>query len=159
MNKADEHRQLISNFYTAFANKDSLGMKACYHQHVVFEDPVFGVLKEEEVAAMWEMLLSRGKDLIITFSDVKADDFTGTATWVATYTFSRSGRQVINHIQAQFSFADGKIIKHTDSFDLNKWFIMAFGLKGYLFITLPFLRRKFSYTVKQSLVNYMAKRQ
>ena len=134
-------------------------MSACYHQNIVFEDPAFGVLKGTEAAAMWEMLLSRSKDLSITFSDIKADDFKGTARWVASYTFSLSGRQVVNHIQAQFSFADGKIIKHTDSFNLNKWFIMAFGLKGYLFVILPIFRRKFVNTVKQSLVNYMAKRQ
>ncbi len=158
MTQAEQYRQLINNFYTAFATKDYAAMAACYHQDIVFEDPVFGVLKGAEAGAMWEMLLGRSKDLTITFSNVEADEFTGSANWVATYSFSRSGRKVINHIHAQFSFAEGKIIKHTDNFNLNKWFIMAFGLKGYLFILLPFLRRKFSNTVKQSLVNYIANR-
>ena len=40
---------------------------------------------------------------------------------VATYTFSATGRTVVNRIRARFDFRDGKIVRHVDSFDLWRW--------------------------------------
>ena len=65
---------LITKFYTAFANSDAKTMAECYHPKVHFIDPAFGLLKEEQVSKMWEMLLLKSKGNIkIEFSDVKAD--------------------------------------------------------------------------------------
>lgn len=68
---------------------------------------------------------------------VWADDRTGRAHWDARYDFSATGRKVWNRIDARFEFADGKIIRHTDTFDLWKWAGMALGLKGKLLGWLP----------------------
>jgi len=54
-----EHKQLIEKFYTAFTNGNADEMNACYHEDVVFEDPVFGRLEDGKPAKMWEMLMSR----------------------------------------------------------------------------------------------------
>lgn len=151
------HHQLIETFYTAFARKDFKTMTDCYHNEVEFEDPAFGKLKGLEASKMWEMLLTRSKDLQIIFSNIQVNDQQGSANWVATYTFSRTGNKVVNNIQAAFEFKDGKIIKHTDRFDLSKWFVSAFGWKGYLFSALPFLKTKFKNQAKQTLTNFIAK--
>lgn len=127
------NENLITKFYTAFANADYKTMSECYHPKIHFIDPAFGLLKEEQVSAMWQMLLLRSKgNLKIEFSNIKADDFTGSANWVATYNFSKTNRNVINKISAEFIFQDGLIIKHTDSFDVWKWSKQAFGIKGLL---------------------------
>jgi hypothetical protein len=127
------NENLITKFYTAFANADYKTMSECYHPKIHFIDPAFGLLKEEQVSAMWQMLLLRSKgNLKIEFSNIKADDFTGSANWVATYNFSKTNRNVINKISAEFIFQDGLIIKHTDSFDVWKWSKQAFGFKGLL---------------------------
>lgn len=157
MEAAEKDRALIEKFYMAFSKKDFSTMADCYHEDVEFEDPAFGVLKGNEVAKMWEMLLTRSKDLTLTFSDVKADGQKGSANWTARYTFTRTGNKVINTIQAAFEFKDGKINKHKDSFNLNTWFLSAFGWKGYLFITLPFLRNKFKQQAKQTLIHFIKK--
>jgi ketosteroid isomerase-like protein len=149
--------QLIEKFYTAFSKKDSAAMTSCYADNIVFEDPAFGKLQGREAVAMWTMLLSRSKDIHITFSDISADAQTGKAKWIATYTFTKTGRVVVNKINAAFEFANGKISKHTDSFDLNAWMKMAFGWKGYLFAYIPFLKNKFKQTAKKTLLDYMAK--
>ena len=108
-------------------------MSACYHPNVHFIDPAFGLLKEDQVSKMWEMLILRSKGNIkIEFSDIKADEFTGSARWVATYNFSKTNRKVVNKISAEFVFQDGLIIKHTDNFDVWKWSKQAFGVTGYL---------------------------
>jgi len=127
------NENLITKFYTAFANADYKTMSECYHPKIHFIDPAFGLLKEEQVSAMWQMLLLKSKgNLKIEFSNVKADDFTGSANWVATYNFSKTNRNVINKISAEFIFQDGLIIKHTDNFDVWKWSKQAFGIKGLL---------------------------
>ncbi|NBP67625.1 MAG: nuclear transport factor 2 family protein [Cytophagia bacterium] len=149
--------QLIEKFYTAFSKKDAVTMTSLYAHNVVFEDPAFGQLKGREAVAMWTMLLSRSKDIHITFSDISADTQTGKAKWVATYTFTKTGRVVVNKVNASFEFADGKITRHTDSFDMNAWLKMAFGWKGNLFAYIPFLKNKFKQTVKKTLLDYMAK--
>jgi len=127
------NENLIAKFYTAFANADAKTMSACYHPNVHFIDPAFGLLKEDQVSKMWEMLILRSKGNIkIEFSDIKADEFTGSARWVATYNFSKTNRKVVNKISAEFVFQDGLIIKHTDNFDVWKWSKQAFGVTGYL---------------------------
>jgi len=157
MGNTEEHIELIKKFYTAFSNKDFRIMAECYHADVEFEDPAFGKLKGAEASKMWEMLLARSKDLTLTYSDIQANEESGSARWIAHYTFSRTGRQVVNFINAVFTFREGKIISHTDSFNLNSWFISAFGSKGYLFIAIPFLRKKFHAQVKQTLKQFISK--
>lgn len=129
--------QLIEAFYTAFQRRDAEAMAACYHADVTFSDPVFRDLHGPRAGAMWRMLCKRATTLTIEFSDVWADDRTGRAHWDARYEFSATGRQVLNRIDARFEFADGKIVRHTDSFDLWKWAGMALGPKGKLLGWLP----------------------
>ncbi|MFQ6599616.1 nuclear transport factor 2 family protein [Flavobacterium sp. C3NV] len=134
---------LITKFYTAFANADAKTMSECYHPKIHFIDPAFGLLKEDQVSKMWEMLILKSKGNIkIEFSDVKADDFTGSAIWKATYNFSKTNRKVINTIAAEFAFQDGLIIKHTDNFDVWKWSKQAFGPMGYLLGWTGFFQKK-----------------
>ncbi|MFD2943034.1 nuclear transport factor 2 family protein [Flavobacterium notoginsengisoli] len=142
---------LITKFYTAFANADAKTMSECYHPKVHFIDPAFGLLKENQVSKMWEMLLSKSKgNLKIEFSNVKADDSTGSANWVATYNFSKTNRKVVNKIRAEFVFKDGLIIKHTDNFDVWKWSKQAFGPMGYLLGWTGFFQKKVQ---KQALLS------
>jgi hypothetical protein len=137
------NENLIAKFYTAFANADAKTMSECYHPKVHFVDPAFGLLKEEEVFLMWEMLILKSKGNIkIEFSDIKADDFTGSAKWKATYNYSKTNRKVVNTVSAQFVFQDGLIIKHTDSFDIWKWSKQAFGITGYLLGWTGFFQKK-----------------
>src|SRR5688572_8479639 len=109
------NEQLITNLYNAFQRRDGEAMAACYHPDATFSDPVFTDLRGAEPGNMWRMLCERGKDLQVTFRDVKADDTNGSAHWEATYSFSRSGRKVHNIIDSTFKFKDGKIIEHKDS--------------------------------------------
>lgn len=124
-NPSEVNYKLIEKFYTAFSQHNYEIMRECYHPEIIFEDNAFGILKGKSVGDMWEMLISGSKKstrpLEIVFSDVKADDLTGSAHWIATYSFSSTGRLVINSINASFIFKDGLIIKHTDVFDFWKW--------------------------------------
>ncbi|MCA5971666.1 MULTISPECIES: nuclear transport factor 2 family protein [Pseudomonas] len=131
---------LITRFYEAFAQLDAEAMSACYTDDVLFSDPAFGELRGAQVGDMWRMLTSRAKNFSVVFDQVRADDQTGSAHWVATYLFSQTGRTVVNDIQARFVFRDGKICEHRDYFDMWRWSRQALGLKGLLLGWTPLVR-------------------
>ncbi|MBC6995571.1 nuclear transport factor 2 family protein [Neolewinella lacunae] len=134
---------LIHQFYTAFAAGDAAGMLACYADNVVFEDPAFGMLRGERAKNMWRMLLSRGgSELRVSYGEVATTGDRGSASWRAEYFYGPKRRKVVNEIHASFVFQDGKIIRHTDVFDLWKWSRQALGLPGWLVGWSPMLRRK-----------------
>jgi len=148
----NSNEQLIETFYSAFASGNAEGMRNCYHQNVIFQDPAFGILKGKDVGDMWTMLIERSKgNLEITFFDIEANNDTGSARWVADYLFSRTNRKVINEIQAQFEFKDGLIIRHTDHFDLWKWSKQALGMAGILLGWTGFMQNKIQNQAIQSL--------
>jgi ketosteroid isomerase-like protein len=152
------NEQLITNLYTAFQRRDGEAMAACYHPDAIFSDPVFTNLRGAEPGNMWRMLCERGKDLQVTFRDVKADDTNGSAHWEATYSFSRSGRKVHNIIDSTFKFKDGKIIEHKDSFDLWRWAGMALGVPGKLLGWTPFMQATIRKNGREGLETYMKNR-
>lgn len=149
-------QQLIHTFYTAFAKADWQTMADCYHPDAEFTDEAFVGLRGKEAGAMWRMLIERSKgQLGISFSNVQASSAKGSADWVAEYVFSATGRKVINHIHAEFEFKDGKIFRHTDSFNLHKWAGQAMGFKGKLLGGFGFFRKKVQQTARQSLTKFM----
>jgi ketosteroid isomerase-like protein len=148
---------LIGRFYDALGRRDASGMIACYAPDATFSDPVFPELDAAAVAAMWRMLCARGKDLAVVASDVAADASAGHAHWVATYTFSGTGRHVENRIDAAFTFRDGLIVRHVDSFDLWRWLRQAQGAKGALFGWLPLVQRAVRAQAAKALADWRAK--
>lgn len=151
------NQALIERFYTAFQQKDFRTMQQCYHPEVRFSDPVFPKLKGEEAGLMWEMLLTRSKDLAITFKNVQADNKKGSCDWEATYTFGRTGRLVHNVIHAEFLFRDGLIARHDDSFSFHKWASQSLGLMGKLLGWSRFLERKIQTQAAEGLEKYIQK--
>lgn len=147
---------LIERFYTAFAHRDAAGMAACYHPQVRFSDPAFPDLRGPQAAAMWAMLVARGKDLQVQFSDIAADDHAGGAHWDATYTFSKTGRRVLNRIDTRFRFRDGLIVEHIDDFSFPRWARQALGLPGLLLGHTAFLQRKVQLEAARGLAGWQA---
>ena len=128
----DQPAEVIRRFYDAFQRRDHAAMAACYAPDATFSDPVFPALRGPAVGAMWRMLCERGTDLRIEASGIEGGSTHGHARWEAWYTFSATGRPVHNIIRASFTFRDGRIQSHVDSFDLYRWARQALGLKGLL---------------------------
>ncbi|GAB3903331.1 nuclear transport factor 2 family protein [Mucilaginibacter boryungensis] len=152
-----DNKQLIEKFYSAFAAGDAEGMVACYADDIEFEDPAFGWLKGRDAKNMWRMLSANNKGVKVTASNIAAKNETGSADWVAEYVFSRTGRKVVNHVHAEFEFKDGKIIKHTDTFNAWKWAGQALGMSGYLLGWSAFMKNKIRQQTKGLLAKYNAK--
>lgn len=151
----NENEKTLVKFYSAFANGDFDTMRSCYHKEAQFRDPAFGLLKGTDIFDMWEMLIKRSKgDLKIEFYDVTATEYLGSARWKAEYKFSKTNRDVINTIKAQYQFKDGLIFKHIDDFDLWKWTEQAFGIKGFLFGWTGFFHQKINEQALLSLKQF-----
>lgn len=151
------NEQLINHFYTCFKDKDYKGMQACYADNATFSDAVFKNLNSAQVRAMWQMLILKGKDMRIEFDQITADEKTGKAHWEAYYTFSATGKKVINKIDASFEFENGKIVKHIDDFNFYTWAKQALGLTGFLLGWTSFLKNKIQTTAITNLQKFMEK--
>ncbi len=155
----DNRDELINKFYASFQKLDHAGMNSCYSGDIVFFDPVFGLLRGDEAMAMWEMLCKNAKDFSLTFDNIQhLDDEYSTCNWVATYTFSKTGKKVVNSIKAHMRFADEKIVEHSDAFSLHRWSKQALGFSGWLLGWNSFFQRKIKNGAKRNLLRFMEKR-
>ena len=134
-----ENDALIQEFYAAFGRHDGQRMAAAYAPDAHFSDPVFTDLNGDEPGLMWRMLTERADDLEIELVEHQADGDTGSAHWLADYTFS-TGRKVHNDVRATFRFESGRIADHRDDFDLYAWTKQALGPVGTLLGWTPIIQ-------------------
>lgn len=153
----NDNEALITKFYTAFQNKDISTMQDCYSDQATFSDAVFTYLNAREVRAMWSMLIKSGKDMRVEFSNVRTEANGAKAHWDAYYTFSATGRKVLNKVDASFIIENGKIVQHTDHFDFYTWSKQAMGLPGLLLGWTSFLKNKVRKQASAKLAAYIAK--
>ncbi|WP_244849398.1 nuclear transport factor 2 family protein [Caballeronia sp. SL2Y3] len=146
--------QLIERFYRAFQRADADAMAACYASDIRFEDPAFGLLHGREVGDMWRMLLGRAADFALTFDCISALGQTASANAVARYTYSATGRAVVNEIATKFAIRDGLIAEQTDAFDLWRWSRQALGVSGWLFGWTPRMQSAIRTKARRALSEY-----
>jgi ketosteroid isomerase-like protein len=146
---------VLHRFYSAFASGDAAGMAACYADDAHFHDPAFGDLDAKEVRAMWSMLLSRSKDLRISYAISHQGDQSGTCEWHAHYTFTGTGRKVHNIIRSEFELRDGLITNQRDRFNFWRWSRQALGAPGWLLGWTPIAQSKVRRTARAALDKHM----
>lgn len=148
--------QLITTFYEQFQQGNWKGMLDCYHEEIFFYDPVFESLEGAKVGAMWEMLLSNAGNIRLNFGKVEGTEGYGSCEWVATYTFTPTGRKVINKVRAHFFITDGKIAEHNDEFNLWRWSAQALGIRGLLFGWTSALHNRLRRKARRNLDQFIA---
>jgi hypothetical protein len=103
------------------------------------------------------MLTGQAKDLSVELLEHAADDDRGSARWLARYTFTRTGRLVVNDVRARFVFdGNGLIADHTDEFSFHRWARQALGPPGLLLGWTPLLRAATRRQARASLDQFMA---
>jgi len=153
----NNNEELIQTFYNAFSRLDYTTMQNCYAADPIFNDPVFGILQGEEVKAMWEMLCKNAKDFTLQPEKIEVEGEYGTCNWTAKYTFSKTGRRVVNKVKAHMRIENNKITEHTDEFDIYKWSRQALGLPGILLGWSGYLKNKIRHDAKGKLKKFMDK--
>jgi ketosteroid isomerase-like protein len=149
----------IERLYAAFDRRDGGAMAACYAPDARFSDPAFGELRGGEPGAMWRMLTGQARDLQVELGEHGADPGarTGHADWTARYTFTQTGRPVVNRVHATFGFAeDGLIAEHHDEFSFHAWARQALGAQGLLLGWTPILRNAVRRRARGNLERFMA---
>jgi ketosteroid isomerase-like protein len=131
-----DNARLIRELYEAMDRHDGEAMANLYEPDGRFHDPAFGELSGDEAGDMWRMLTGRAEDLRVELAEHSARGDTGSARWIARYTFTRTGRPVVNDVHARFRFHDGRIAEHEDSFSFWAWARQALGPAG-LVLGLP----------------------
>ena len=153
---AESSEALIRKFYEAFDRRDGEAMAACYAPDAHFSDPVFTDLNGDEPGAMWRMLTGRADDLRVELLEHEADGDTGSARWKAHYTFTQTGRPVVNDVRATFRFRDGLIADHRDEFGFHRWARQALGPPGLLLGWTLILRSATRKRARAGLDEFMA---
>lgn len=151
-----KNKEQIEIYFEAFQNKDFKTMQHCYAHNAHFYDPVFEHLNAFEVAKMWEMLLKNASDMSIEYSIIGEKEHRVWANWEATYTFSLTGRKVLNKVSSEFFLENGKIINQKDSFNFYKWAIQVFGSQGRLLGWTVFFKQKVQNTAQKNLKKFIS---
>lgn len=154
----DGNRELIRELYEALGRSDGEAMAACYLDRAAFRDPVFGTLTGSQPGDMWRMLTGRSRGLKVELAEHDADETTGWARWIATYTFTPTKRKVVNEGQAEFRFEEGKIAEHRDRFSMHKWASQALGPVGVLFGWSPPLILGIRFRARKDLARFSRRR-
>jgi hypothetical protein len=132
--------QAVETYWNALARADWATMGACYSPAAEFRDPVFH-LRGPDIAAMWKALMA-DSDVRVACDPLIIEANRAHGTWTATYTFSLTGRRVINRVQSEFVFQDGHITWQRDSFNFWRWSGQALGWRGWLLGWTPLVRRR-----------------
>lgn len=116
-------------------------MADCYHDQAAFIDIAFDLRGRKPIHAMWHRICNG--DTEVEVQKIEANHDGVRATVVERYTFTKTGRPVLNHIESRFRMRDGLIFQHLDSCDALSWSRQAFGrVRGELAGRLGILRRR-----------------
>jgi hypothetical protein len=133
----------IQRFYTAFQQLDAAGMNSCYAADIMYSDPVYGLLRGEEVHALWEMTCRDVKDFSLRFSNITSDDDEYyTCDWQMTYLYPPTGRRVVSNGKAYMQLNNGVIAGHSDGYKYYRWCRQAYGLTGLVFGWSGFMHKR-----------------
>ena len=100
---------------------------------------------------------ARGAAVAVGRALEQLDAQVGSAHWRAHYTFSQTGRAVVNDVRATMRFADGLIADHVDAFDFHRWARQALGTRGLLLGWTPLLRNAVRRRARAGLDEYLAR--
>ncbi len=148
---------VAQRFYDAFAVGDWGTMARLYAPQATFSDPVFPHLTADQTRAMWGMLLSRAVDMECSSSVEETND-RARVIWVARYTFSGTGRPVVNRVYTEMELGAGMILRQVDRFSFWRWSRQALGPIGWTLGWTPFLRAGVRRQAAENLAKYMQRR-
>lgn len=132
---------LVEKLFSSLQALNHEAMAACYHEEATFSDIAFQLQGRKQIHAMWHMICQKGISVQVQSIETAGDIV--RARIVDTYTFSDTGRQVVNRIESAFEFRDGLISVQRDTCDPLDWSRQAFGgIKGELVGRVGWLRRR-----------------
>ena len=132
--------KLLETLFSAVNAHDHRAVAGCYHPNATFKDIAFNLTGSHRIHAMWHMICDGY--IKATVHKMDADESVGWVKVTDEYTFSDTGRKVVNPIETTVRFKEGLISTHNDDCDPRRWAMMALGgVNGVLAGRIEFLRR------------------
>ena len=147
----------VRAFYDAFGRGDATAMNACYATDIVFTDPVFATIEGDRPRAMWTMLCAALRDFSLTYEIASVAGDVAVVDWIASYTYTATGRPIRNIVRSTLTVHDGRIVRQTDRFDLWRWSAQALGPVGTLLGWSPQIRQRIRATAAARLAAFESK--
>jgi ketosteroid isomerase-like protein len=141
------NEQLIRDLFANLNAHDADAMINHYADHATFRDIAFELKGKPQIHAMWAMICSDNEkgpcDIVAELGQITADDTSGRAVVVESYTYRDTPSKVRNEIVSTFDFSNGKIVQQNDTCDPASWAKQAFGgsLSGWIAGHIGFIRR------------------
>ncbi|RKR82268.1 SnoaL-like protein [Mucilaginibacter gracilis] len=151
------NEKLILDFYDNLRKGDVKKIGNFYAKNATFRDPIFISLNASQASAMWAMVVKE-KDFQIDIKKIDISDRFLTADCTLIWT-CENGKKVLNDITSRFAFnTDGKILLHSNHFDVYKLVKQTTGTIGVLFGWTKVLRNRTRRLAAEKL-NYFMKEQ
>lgn len=125
---APSPREVATTYFDAFARGDAKTMGAQYAPNARFDDPIYSLKGQGDIAHMWSSLLKTGKNLSLKSQVLESDGNQVKVAWQADYTLF--GRKVHNESVSTMEVRDGRIVSQRDDWSWSKWARQAFPLGG-----------------------------
>ena len=120
---------LINRFYIIVEEGSLNSINDIYTGSVVYFDPMFEMLENDKVLAMWHLLSEMRSNLKIEIGNINDEgDGYYTCRHTDTYIFSPNSKQIVMVSTGNFKIENGRITEHSEGFSLHKWATQAYGL-------------------------------
>jgi len=124
-----DHLKLIDSFFIAFSERDFNTMKSLAKSSIIYYDPLYGYLNDEDVFLMWESRYSK-KDFKLNYQDIKDEgDGYFTVKIEVIYFHKKIIRQ---QMKAYFKIENGFIAEYSHGFSVHQLCKQEYGLFGNL---------------------------
>jgi len=124
-----DHSKLIETFFKAFSERDFNTMKSLAKSSIVYYDPLYGYLNEEDVFLMWESRYGK-KDFTLNYHDIK-DEGDGYFTVKIEVAYFHK-KMIHQQMKAYFKIENGFIAEYSHGFSVHQLCKQEYGLLGNL---------------------------
>ena len=147
---------LLNTFFKSLKMNEYQQLNGCCSEHVVYFDPIFGLLERNKLIGLWEMLSKNAKGLTIDYGEiVPVDDEYYTCDWSITYYYPPTGRKVQSSIKSYFLLKEGKIEEYSNAYSIHDWSKQAIGFTGWLFGWNRFFQQSIKNKAQKALISFL----
>ena len=146
-----DHSNLIDSFFKAFSERDFNTMKSLTKSSIVYYDPLYGYLNDEDVILMWESRYGQ-KDFTLNYHDLK-DEGDGYFTLKIDVTYFRK-KMIRQPMKAYFKIENGFIAEYSHGFSVHQLCKQEYGLIGNLLGWNRLIQQRIKNDARRELLAY-----
>ena len=129
----NEQHHLLSEFFNSFKERDFNKMKECYSSDIAYFDPIYNILKGNEILMMWKLRYAELNSFNLDWKNIlDAGDGYYTVEYSIRYNSSNTGKSIIENRKAYLRIIGNEITEHSDGFSMHALCKQEFGFSGWL---------------------------